>query len=353
MSTPSLDQLLALEQLPSVVNELVLGYGTPVNLTINAKKGFGKGIPLGKDLPIFTTFIVDVVTDYMYGLVRNCSKIIIYNPIGEQTGDYYNPISTKDYNFVKEKLQFCVKSGVLCVSHYRDETNYISVHRQTKSGSQFTCQQSFPIFCDHRRIEDIKTNADGTMLIASWVVGILLIDINTKTIVQKIYFDMRFSEYLNSMTVSAADVVYDAVYVSYYANGRILRVPLREQNQRQNQQQLQQEEQNQRQNQQQLQQEEQNQKQKQHPSHFVSRGQTIIESRSLRDPCHIAISPHNEIFVSQQHASGELLIISGQQQHEITVGIIRMPLSQLQFRSNGSLVTYRETDGIRLYTASN
>ena len=66
----------------------------------------------------------------------------------------------------------------------------------------------------------------------------------------------------------------------------------------------------------------------------------------------IIIIDTSEPQAVQRYAYGQLLIFSHEEHNNNTpVDLIHMPLSQLQFRSNGSLVTY-DADEIRLYTAS-
>jgi hypothetical protein len=331
-----LNNLPTLKQLPSVVNDLISNYGSLVSLvkvTDNAKQGLGKGRLLWRCQPIFSTFIVDSLTDFMYGLVEDSAVIHIFNPAGEQTGIYWLDDGDGDGDSIehqKEKIRIFVKGGVIYVSQYKQKTNWVSIHKESGNDDcNFFCQRTFQIFCGGSSICDIRVNADSSMLIAPWIGGLLLVDISTGNVISNVDLNLNYI-ILYSMTISATDVVYLTKLNRWDKSDncyKILRIPLPK---RQQLEQMQQWEQSKR-------------------SYEISRKCQYIGPSTRNVPHNIAISPHNEIFVFYCNLRDELCIYSDQ--YEVLKSF-SMEMSQMSFRSNGALVTCGETDGIKLYPGS-
>lgn len=289
------DQLSTLRQVPGVVNNIISNYGSLIRPLLTDKTPIK--VPLRKRLPPCLKFIVDNQTDNMYGLVEYSSKVYIFNPIGEFIGIYELPHGTAH--------QLCIKGDTLYALHQKKKANCVSVHHQLRNDCNFQHRGTFN--CNGHHVEDICINSNGTHLVALWFGGLSLYDVKTGLHVKTIHLPLRSTRIENLMTISATNVA----YVSNYSGGKIMREPLY--NER--------------------------------PT--KPDGHETIGSTLLCDPSNIVISPHNEIYVFHKHAWDELVIFSNTGQ---VLKSVRMPLSQMQFRSNGSLVTYNVTDGIQVFS---
>ncbi len=292
-----LDQLSTLHQVPGVVNNIISNYGSLIRplLTDRTKNK----VLLRTNLPPFLTFIVDNQTDNMYGLVQHSSKVHIFNPLGEFIGIY----ELSSYDMAQ---QLCIKGDTLYALHQKKKANYVSVHKQMKNDCKFQYRGAFN--CEGHQVEDICIDAGGTHLVALWFGGLSIYDVKNGLIVKEIRLLLRSTIIVNLMTISATNVV----YVSNYSGSKIIRVPLF------------------------------NETSPTKPDQHQTMGSTL-----LCGPSNIVISPHNEIFVFHTHAWDELVIFSNTGK---VLNSIRMTLSQLQFRSNGSLVTFNSTDGINVFS---
>ena len=298
-----LNQLSSLKQIPSVVNDIIANFGSLLHVTGKTKKG----TVLKTNLPVFSTFVVDNQTDNMYGLVEFSSKVVVFNQLGEIVETYQLPEISN---------QICVKGGILYALHNtltkfrpKFKTNSISVHDQLNC--KLFHKETFAINCDACHIENMTINADGTLLIFLWVRGLMIYNMKMKTIVKSINCSLSLSGYKNWMSVSATDIV----YISDYSGNKVIRVPL-------------------------------NNIYRKQSSEIITHGHETIGSTLLCDPCFMTISSHDEIFVFHNHAWYELVIFSSAGK---VINSIRMTWSQLQFRSNGALVAYNQTDGIKLF----
>ena len=285
-----LDQLSTLKQIPGVVNNIISNYGSMFRplLKINSKKR----ILMRTNLPFFSTFIVDNQTDYMFGLEEHSSYVHIFNPLGELVDKYLLP------HVVVHQL--CIKGDTLYALHQKKKANCVSVHNQMKNDCKFQHRGTFN--CDEHHVEDICINSNGTHLVALWFGGLSLYDVKTGLLVKKIHLPFNTTRFENIMTISVTNVV----FVSNFSGNNIIRVPI-----------------------------------------YNNTALKTIGSQVLCVPTNIVISPNNEIYVCHKHAWDELVIFSNTGE---VLNCVRMTQSHMQFRSNGTLVTYNVTDGIQVFT---